>query len=89
MIEYLSVMIIFGIVLLMIIGNPFRSIKNSRDSIQQSFTALDQVIEGVNKQQALDEEKLAQQARLIEQGDETIALLKAIRENLELRSIKN
>ncbi|MBL7644565.1 MAG: hypothetical protein JNK74_00105 [Candidatus Hydrogenedentes bacterium] len=89
MIEYLSVMIIFGIVLLMIIGNPFRSIKNSRDSIQQSFAALDQVIEGVNKQQALDEEKLAQQARLIEQGDETIALLKAIRENLELRSIKN
>lgn len=88
MIEMLS-LTVTGFAVLVILWIPFRSIKNSRDSIQQSFAALDQVIEGVNKRQALDEEKLAQQGRLIEQGDEAIALLKAIKENLEHRSIKN
>lgn len=88
MIEMLSLTVI-GLAVLVILWIPLRNIKNSRDSIQQSFAALDQVIEGVNKRQVLDEERLAQQGRLIEQGDETIALLKAIKENLEHRSIKN
>lgn len=48
-----------------------------------------EAIDGMNKRLALDEEILAQNKRLVEQGDETIALLQAIRDQLEHRSIKN
>lgn len=49
----------------------------------------EEALEGMKKRIALDEEILAQNRRLVEQGDETIALLNAIKDNLEHRSIKN
>lgn len=46
-------------------------------------------IDGMTRRIALAEENLAVNRKLVEQGDETIALLKAIKDNLEHRSIKN
>lgn len=87
--EQMFGVVVFGVALLVTLWLSFRSVKGSRESIDWSLAVLDEVIEGVNKSHALDEERFAQQARLIEQGDETIALLKAIKDNLEHRSIKN
>lgn len=48
-----------------------------------------EAIDGMNKRLALAEEALAVNRKLTEQGDETIALLQAIRDNLEHRTLKN
>ncbi len=48
-----------------------------------------EAIDGMNKRLALAEETLTVNRKLMEQGDEVIALLKALNENLEHRSVKN
>lgn len=48
-----------------------------------------EAIDGMTRRIALAEENLAVNRKLVEQGDETIALLQAIRDNLEHRTLKN
>ena len=79
----------FVAILVAVLWVPFRSIKGSQDSVRQSFAILDQVCEEAKVRTAREEEALAVSRRLVEQGDETIALLNAIRDNLDHRSIKN
>ncbi len=48
-----------------------------------------EAIEGMNKRLAMDAEILALNKQRVAQGDETIALLKSINENLAPRTTKN
>lgn len=66
-----------------------KSIASSQKSIDYSHEIIAQSQEAMNKRAALSAEALAVNKRLVERGDETIALLKAIKENLEHRTIKN
>ena len=88
MIEIL-VSIGFGAILMAVLWIPFRGRKGSEDSVQQSFAILDQVLEDAKERILREEEALAVGRRLLEQGDETIALLKSIKDSLEHRSLKN
>ena len=88
MIEIL-VFIGFVAILVAVLWVPFRGIKGSEDSVQQSFAILDQVLEDAKERTVREEEALAVSRRLVEQGDETIALLNVIKVNLENRSIRN
>lgn len=48
-----------------------------------------EAIDGMNKRLTLAEETLTVNRKLAEQGDETVVLLKAIKDNLEHRTLKN
>jgi hypothetical protein len=76
--------------------NAFWSIGGSRKSIDSSQKSIDHFHEvivqsqaAMTKRAASSAEALAVTKRLVEQGDETIALLKVIKEGLEHRTIKN
>ena len=71
------------------IGASRKSIASSHKSIDYFHEVIIQSQEAMNKGAALSAEALAVNKRLVEQGDETIALLKVIKEGLEHRAIKN
>jgi hypothetical protein len=79
----------FVAILVAVLWVPIRGRKGSEDSVKQSFAILDQVLEDAKERTLREEEALALSRRLVEQGDGTIALLNAIRDNLDHRSIKN
>lgn len=90
MIEILG-LVSMGIIAIVMAGQwvSSRGRKGSENSVQQSFAILDQVLEDAKERILREEEALAVGRRLVEQGDETIALLKSIKDSLEHRSLKN
>ncbi len=90
MIEILG-LVSMGIIVIVMAGQwvSSRGGKVSENSVQQSFAILDQVLEDAKERTVREEEALAVGRRLVEQGDETIALLNVIKVNLENRSIRN
>lgn len=81
----LVLMVIATVLIIAIALNIRRVNRMHKRNLEYSREAID----GMNKRLVLAEETLALNKRLSEQGDETIALLQAIKDNLEHRSIKN
>lgn len=81
----LVTILIIGLLIVAIVLNIRRISGIQKRGLAYSQEAID----GMNKRIALAEETLAINRKLVEQGDETIALLQAIKDNLEHRSIKN
>lgn len=87
---FLILIVIFSFVFsFWVIAASRKSIANSHKSIDFSHQIIAQSQEAMNKRAALSAEALSVNKRLVEQGDETIALLKVIKEGLEHRTIKN
>ena len=71
------------------LGFSRKSIASSQKSIDYSHEIIAQSQDAMNKRAALSAEALAVNKRLVEHGEETIALLKSIKDSLEHRSLKN
>ena len=92
--DYIFYLFLILVVLFSFVGFFFirglgrKSIANSQKIIDYSHEIIARQ-EAMSKRDVLSAEALAVNKRLVEQGEETIALLKAIKESLEHRTIKN
>ena len=67
----------------------FGSAHDTQKSIDDSLALAEEAMDGALKNNAIAEKNLALNQQRVTQGEETIALLKAIKENLEYRTPKN
>jgi hypothetical protein len=79
---------LLGLLIFVIIALVAGGVALNSKLSQQSATPTDRP-DSEDRKRDLEEEILARQHELLAQGDETIALLKALNENMEHRTTKN
>ena len=77
------------VAVLIFTASAIRSAKSAKSGEDDSLRVLDAVLADCKERMVREEEILALNREQVSQGKETIALLKALNENLENRTLKN